>query len=142
MIPEQFKPPKGLSGSLTRRWDGPFVVIGRVGKVAYRLQLPRHMYVHPVFHVSQLRPYFEDKEDPSRNQPTRAPANVVDRPELVVEKVLEMRRRGIGTRFRTEFLVHWKGQPSYADTWERAESLWSVEEKIWEFLAKNPQIKY
>ncbi|KAH9325283.1 hypothetical protein KI387_005461, partial [Taxus chinensis] len=56
------------------------------------------MHVHPIFHVSQLHPYLEDKLDHSYNQSTRAPANVMDKLEQVVNRILEMRRRGIDNR--------------------------------------------
>lgn len=38
------------------KYDGPFEVIKRVGKVAYRLKLPNHLKVHPNFHMSYLSP--------------------------------------------------------------------------------------
>ena len=38
-------------------WLGPFVIVGRVGPVAYRLGLPETLRMHPVFYVSQLREY-------------------------------------------------------------------------------------
>ena len=37
---------------LSQRWLGPFVILGRVGPVAYRLGLPETLRMHPVFHVS------------------------------------------------------------------------------------------
>ena len=38
------------------RYVGPYRICQRVGKLAYKLELPEKLTeVHPVFHVSQLR---------------------------------------------------------------------------------------
>jgi hypothetical protein len=53
----------GATGKLSPRYIGPFVIIARVGRLAYRLQLPESMKgVHNLFHVSMLRKYFLDPE--------------------------------------------------------------------------------
>jgi hypothetical protein len=45
-----------VKGKLAPRFVGPYPIIGRVGPVAYRLELPESMSdIHNVFHVSQLR---------------------------------------------------------------------------------------
>lgn len=40
---------------LSKRFYGPFMIIAKVGPVAYTLQLPQESKTHPAFHVSQLR---------------------------------------------------------------------------------------
>ena len=45
------------------KFAGPFTVDARVGDLAYRLKLPITMRMHPVFHVSRLKPYVTDGGD-------------------------------------------------------------------------------
>ncbi|KAD3641199.1 hypothetical protein E3N88_30423 [Mikania micrantha] len=48
-------------GKLSPRFIGPFQIIARVGKVAYRLDLPDELSgIHPTFHVSHLRKCLAD----------------------------------------------------------------------------------
>ncbi|KAL7116077.1 hypothetical protein ACP275_04G220700 [Erythranthe tilingii] len=73
LLPQQFRALRSMHKGLVRRYEGPFPVIAKVGKVSYRLELPSSLKIHPVFHVSMLKPYHEDKEDPSRGESHRAP---------------------------------------------------------------------
>jgi hypothetical protein len=45
-----------VKGKLSPRFIRPFLILKRVGEVAYQLELPSHLAdVHDVFHVSQLK---------------------------------------------------------------------------------------
>ena len=40
---------------LAAKWTGPYPVVERVTREAYRLQLPPAWWIHDVFHTSQLK---------------------------------------------------------------------------------------
>ena len=51
----------GTKGKLSPRYIGPFEILERIGKVAYKLALPPELsLVHNVFHVSMLSKYISD----------------------------------------------------------------------------------
>ena len=55
--------PDTQTRKLTPRWVGPFKILEamRPYKLAYKLDLPQVVkHMHPVFHVSALRPYLRD----------------------------------------------------------------------------------
>lgn len=55
---------------LMGKYLGPFPVLDRIGKVAYKLDLSNAMMlkdIHPVFHVSLLREFIESKQFPRDN---------------------------------------------------------------------------
>ena len=66
LIPQQFKSFIKVHKGLVRKYEGPFPILGWVGKVSYKVELPPRLKIHHVFHVSNLKPYHEDKKDPSR----------------------------------------------------------------------------
>ena len=51
----------GKKGKLSPRYIGPYVVLQRLGIIAYELKLPNDLaFVHPMFHVSMLKKYLGD----------------------------------------------------------------------------------
>ncbi|CAA7045039.1 unnamed protein product [Microthlaspi erraticum] len=58
----------GRVGNLAVRFIGPYRVIGHVGELAYRLDLPADMNLHLVFHVSMLRRHIQN---PNAIEPER-----------------------------------------------------------------------
>ncbi|XP_078443767.1 uncharacterized protein LOC144713139 [Wolffia australiana] len=106
------------------RYDGPFEVVVKIGRVAYRLNIPHRLAIHPVFHVSVL----PDPEGTARNQPQRAPPNVRAHFDQEAEAVLATREIDRGGRHgcyhKIEYLIKWKNRPEESATWERDSDLW------------------
>ncbi|WOG96248.1 hypothetical protein DCAR_0415582 [Daucus carota subsp. sativus] len=100
---------------LASRFYGPFLVLEKVGKVAYKLELPASSRIHPVFHISQLK-RFIGTAPVSPNIPDQLSPEL----ELVVEpeEVLAVRQVHQGNSAHMEVLIKWKGLPTFEATWE------------------------
>ncbi|KAL5540548.1 hypothetical protein UlMin_043251 [Ulmus minor] len=60
----------GKKGKLSPRFIGPFEILERIGKVAYKLALPPELSsVHNVFHVSTLKRYVSDPSHVLKHEP-------------------------------------------------------------------------
>ncbi|XP_069149522.1 uncharacterized protein [Solanum lycopersicum] len=60
----QFKGLKGAHQNIVHKYESPFKIAAKVGKISYKLELPK---IHSVFHASVLKTYHEGKKDPSQN---------------------------------------------------------------------------
>lgn len=87
--PRQFKALRGIGQNLVRKYEGPFKIVAKVGKISYKLELLPHFKIHPVFHASVLKPYHEDKEDPNRNRSQRAPITVTASQDREIEAIMD-----------------------------------------------------
>ncbi|KAL5831624.1 hypothetical protein ACOSQ4_016978 [Xanthoceras sorbifolium] len=113
LLPQQFKAFRKVHKGLVRKYEGPFPILKKVGKVSYKVELPPRLKIHPVIHVSHLKPYHADTEDPSRGESSRAPTAVVTSYDKEVEEILAdrvVRKRGVPRS--SEYLIKWKGLPT------------------------------
>jgi hypothetical protein len=102
---------------LAFKFFGPYRVVGRIGSVAYRLELPPSSSVHPVFHVSQLK-----KAVGARHMvtPTLPPSSVL---WSVPAHILQQRQVTKGKRLVQQGLIRWSNLPASLATWEDLEYL-------------------
>ena len=119
--------PATLSRKLKPRYVGPYVVERVVSSVAYKLKLPGHMRMHPVFHVSLLQPWCEDAEFPSHTSAYARPPPVdVGENRFEVAAIVGKKRVGRGWRY----LVRWEGYGPDDDTWEPLSNLGGCQELV------------
>jgi hypothetical protein len=123
-----FRPSKKLD----HKRLGPFKIIEKIGKSAYRLDLPNTLKIHDVFHVSLLEPFYESGIE-GRSPPIVS--EIVDGGvEFHVEEILDSRiyyNRG-------QYLVKWLDFPLNEATWEPHENLTTSELGV---LYLNPLVE-
>ena len=87
--------------------------------MAARLELPDTMTIHPVVHVSRLKPFIRGEGGPpERYQQLTAPPPVADiegQPAFDVECFLKERR--FGRSKKQQLLVRWAGYGPAHDKW-------------------------
>ncbi|KAK6147895.1 hypothetical protein DH2020_018807 [Rehmannia glutinosa] len=119
-------PRKGLinprkGGKLSPRYIGPYKILQRIGKLAYKLELPaQYAGMHDVFHVSRLKKYQPDPEHIiTRDAPplmenisyTEEPIRIID------QQICQLRNREI-----LMVKVVWRNHNRDEDaTWETEE---------------------
>ena len=107
----------GTKGKLSPRFIGPFVVKERVGKLAYRLELPESMRgVHDVFHVSMLRRYLRDPEHHITVEPVTIEQDLSLESRPV--RILETSERVLRRKTFKYVKVLWTNQNEQEATWE------------------------
>jgi hypothetical protein len=121
------------SDKLDHKRLGPFQIVKKIGKAAFRLQLPASMRIHPVFHVGLLEPV-RTNDIPGRIQDPPPPVEVDGFEEFEVEQILDSRRY----RGKLQYLVHWKGWSVPDRTWEPAKNLANAPAIIGKFHRDYP----
>ena len=121
---------------------GPFKILERIGRLAYKLELPANMRIHDVISVAHLEPATDPAEDPYRRRRLPAPAVVIEgEEEYEIEKLLRKRSTRRGQGWSTQYLVRWLGYGPEADTWElERELLRHAKEIVEEYEAANSNV--
>ncbi|XP_022030940.1 uncharacterized protein LOC110931872 [Helianthus annuus] len=109
-------------GKLSPRFIGPFAIVERIGKVAYRLELPEELSgIHSTFHVSHLRKcladettcvHYDDIEVDDRLNYVVRPIAILDR------KVKTLRNKEI-----SQVRIKWEHKKGADTTWESEEEM-------------------
>jgi hypothetical protein len=127
---------------LLPRWVGPFKVLQQINPVAFKLDLPASLKLHPVFHASLLKSY-----EPGRVQPPPAPEIIDGELEWEVEAIIahkdvQVRRKKNRARtpvFKRQFLVKWLGWDESNNTWESEENCANSTSLVAEYWEKHAQ---
>ncbi|CAA7016376.1 unnamed protein product [Microthlaspi erraticum] len=109
----------GRVGKLAVRFIGPYRVIGRVGEVAYRLDLPADMNLHPVFHVSMLWRHIQNPNaiEPERVEELQPNLTIPEGPvRLGIRRLRKLKNLEI-----PQIQVFWERQNREVITWEDEE---------------------
>jgi hypothetical protein len=124
------------SSKLDYRRLRPFRILKCVGEsqMAYKLDLPAGMRIHPVFHGSLLTPYHASAI-PGHTQPPPPPIEVEGQQEYEVEEILDSKI----VRNKLRYLVSWIGYAPNDRTWEPAEHLENSPEIVARYHARYPQ---
>ncbi|KAM0014544.1 putative nucleotidyltransferase, Ribonuclease H [Helianthus debilis subsp. tardiflorus] len=112
----------GKRGKLNPRYVGPFEITERIGKVAYRLNLPTELgAVHNVFHVSNMKKCLSDETliVPFKEL-------TIDERLQFVEKLVEITDRDVKVLKDTRIplvRVRWNSHRGPEYTWEREDQM-------------------
>jgi hypothetical protein len=108
---------------------GPFRIIDKISRLAYKLELPANWRIHPVVSVVQLEPAPSDPFDRAVDAP---PAVEVDgEEEFEIDAILESMLRG--RKKALHYLVRWKEWGPEHDSWIPASELTHASELVDEF---------
>ena len=109
LVPEQLRFLRKCDRRLVHKYESSMTILSKIGNTSYKIDPPKWMKVHPVFHVSNLKPYHADPSDASRSQSTREAISMKPPSERRVEEILADRVIVVSKRTIKEFLVKWEG---------------------------------
>jgi transposase InsO family protein len=114
---------RGRDHRLLQKYDGPFKVVKKIGRSAYKIEPPTWWKIHPVFHVSLLKPFHPDDEDPARSTSHRPTLKLPPLPKRIAEDIIADRIITVSRKPRQQYLIKWEGQNPEENTWENEADL-------------------
>ena len=100
---------------LNSKYYGPFRVLEKIGKVAYKILLPDTCHLHPVFHVSQLKKDIGPEVVPTPDLPLVDEHGNI---KVAPQELLERRLIPCNNEPVVQWLIQWTNLPSSEATWE------------------------
>lgn len=102
---------------LSFKYYGAYVILARIGAVAYKLDLPEDSKIHPVFHASQLKPAHQRVDQVQTDLPPNVSLFQVPL------KVLDYRWHKTANGMSHQGLILWTNSVPEAATWENLHDL-------------------
>lgn len=122
------------TAKLDYKYIGLYVIDKKISNVAFRLKLLHTMKVHPVFHVSLLKPY---KQDIIPGRKTSEPPAVITpqgEEEWEVDAILNTKKVGRGLHY----LIKWAGFGPEHNSWEPYQNITNAKALIHDFHSRYP----
>ena len=112
---------------LHSKYYGPFKVLEKIGRVAYRLLLPEGCKLHPTFHISQLKKHLGPEAVPNPQLPLiDDEGHILIQPEAILQRKLVPRVQGDISIPVVQWLIKWVNLPAEKATWEDASFIQKV----------------
>ncbi|KAL5582903.1 hypothetical protein UlMin_015345 [Ulmus minor] len=112
----------GKKGKLSPRFIGPFKILERIGKVAYKLALPPELSsVHNVFHVSMLKKYVSDPSHVLEHEPIQVNEDLTYEEKSV--QILDRKDKTLRNKVIPLVKVLWRNHKVEEATWEREDDM-------------------
>ena len=131
---DKYKPTRKLS----LKYLDSYTISAKISSTSYRLDLPSTLKIHPVFHVSMLKPYQQSEEFNHKVLPQPIIISESNKAKYKVKQILDKRL----IYNKTQYLVKWLGYSLYDATWKPVENLKNVPKKLKEFeLMRTSNLK-
>ena len=135
-----------MTRKLTQQYVGPFQISKRVGRLAYKLEIPDGWLVHPVFSIAQLEPCPSPGSDPfvrsTQHHIPPVSTNEDGSINYKIERLLNKRVFKKGKGYSTEYLVRRKSYGPEWDKWFNVKRLENAQDLVDECEDEMREVRY